>query len=40
MVGMLAGDTVNGAAALALLAAGLAGRALFAAFSVGRSVRL
>jgi APA family basic amino acid/polyamine antiporter len=29
LVGMLAGDTVNGAAALALLATGLAGRALF-----------
>ena len=30
LVGMLAGDTVNGAAALVLVAAGLAGRALFA----------
>ncbi|HWF85993.1 MAG TPA: APC family permease [Vicinamibacterales bacterium] len=40
LVGMLAGDTVNGTAALALLAAGLAGRAVFGAFSVERSVRL
>jgi basic amino acid/polyamine antiporter, APA family len=30
LIGMLAGDTVNGAAALVLLAAGLAGRAAFA----------